>query len=109
MRILIDDLSGPEIRELLEEHLASMYLHSPPESVHALPIERTAQAGDYVLDRLGEWRAAWLRSLERAERATRLDQVDANLCATPQKRSGHGACRLHCRFGQTSRLPQVEP
>jgi len=34
----IDDLSGPEIRELLEEHLASMYLHSPPESVHALPI-----------------------------------------------------------------------
>ncbi len=39
MRIHIDDLSGPEIRELLEEHLASMHLHSPPESVHALPIE----------------------------------------------------------------------
>lgn len=39
MHIKIDDLSGPEIRELLQEHLASMYLHSPPESVHALPIE----------------------------------------------------------------------
>lgn len=35
----IDDLSGSEIRELLEEHLASMRFHSPPESVHALPIE----------------------------------------------------------------------
>ena len=39
MRIQIEDLSGPEILELLEEHLANMRLHSPPESVHALPIE----------------------------------------------------------------------
>src|SRR5688572_11232161 len=39
MQIRVDDLSGPEIRALLEEHLASMYLHSPPESVHALPLE----------------------------------------------------------------------
>lgn len=37
MEIRVDDLSGPEIRVLLEEHLASMHLHSPPESVHALP------------------------------------------------------------------------
>jgi putative acetyltransferase len=34
-----DDLSRPEIAELLKEHLASMFVHSPPESVHALPIE----------------------------------------------------------------------
>lgn len=39
MEIRLDDLRGPEIRALLEEHLASMYLHSPPESVHALPLE----------------------------------------------------------------------
>ena len=39
MHIEIDDLSGSEIRELLQEHLASMRRHSPPESVHALPIE----------------------------------------------------------------------
>jgi putative acetyltransferase len=39
VQIKIDDLSGPEIRELLREHLASMRRHSPPESVHALPIE----------------------------------------------------------------------
>ena len=37
--IKIDDLSGSEIRELLQEHLTSMKRHSPPESVHALPID----------------------------------------------------------------------
>ena len=39
MEIKIDDLTGSEIYELLQEHLRSMYLHSPPESVHALDIE----------------------------------------------------------------------
>lgn len=40
MDIRRDDLTGPEIAALLDEHLASMYLHSPPESVHALPIDK---------------------------------------------------------------------
>ena len=35
MEIRLDDLSGPEIRALLEEHLASMRSISPPGSVHA--------------------------------------------------------------------------
>ena len=39
MNIRIDDLSGSEIRELLQEHLQSALLHSPPESVHALDVE----------------------------------------------------------------------
>lgn len=37
--IRLDDLSGPEIAALLQEHLASMVRHSPPESVHALSLE----------------------------------------------------------------------
>jgi putative acetyltransferase len=40
MDIRVDDLSGPEIAALLAQHLRGMYLHSPPESVHALGIER---------------------------------------------------------------------
>ena len=40
MDIRLDDLTGPEIAALLNEHVASMYTHSPPESVHALPIEK---------------------------------------------------------------------
>lgn len=39
MNIKIDDLKGPEIYELLQEHLRSVSLHSPPESIHALDIE----------------------------------------------------------------------
>ena len=39
MIIRIDDLSGPEIHALLQEHLRNMALHSPPESVHALDLD----------------------------------------------------------------------
>ncbi len=39
MDIRLDDLSGPEIIELLHEHLRSVRLHSPPESIHALDLE----------------------------------------------------------------------
>lgn len=38
MEIRIDDLQGPEVRRLLAEHLHSMTLHSPPESIHALDL-----------------------------------------------------------------------
>ena len=38
MDIRTDDLSGAEIRELLQEHIQSALLHSPPESVHALDV-----------------------------------------------------------------------
>ena len=43
MVIKIDDLSGSEVQELLREHLRSVALHSPPESVHALDIEGLRQ------------------------------------------------------------------
>lgn len=39
MEIRIDDLQGAAIQTLLQEHLASMYAHSPPGSVHALDLE----------------------------------------------------------------------
>jgi len=39
MHIELDDLSRPEIAELLKEHMAHMFLITPRESVHALPIE----------------------------------------------------------------------
>jgi putative acetyltransferase len=39
MNIKTDDLRGPEIRALLQEHLDSMKLYSPPESIHALDLE----------------------------------------------------------------------
>jgi len=39
MQVRLDDLSGPEVRALLEEHLSNMARLSPPESVHALDID----------------------------------------------------------------------
>lgn len=40
LHIAEDDLSGPEIAALLQLHLDEMHRWSPPESVHAMPIER---------------------------------------------------------------------
>lgn len=39
LRIEVDDLERSEVQALLAEHLANMYELSPPESVHALPLE----------------------------------------------------------------------
>jgi len=40
MEIKIDDLQHPAIHALLNEHLQNMYELSPPESVHALNLEK---------------------------------------------------------------------
>jgi putative acetyltransferase len=40
MKIKIDDLQHPAIHALLNEHLQNMYELSPPESVHALNLEK---------------------------------------------------------------------
>jgi putative acetyltransferase len=45
MTIRRDDLTGPEIAQLLEEHLADMQAISPPESVHALDLAALGQPG----------------------------------------------------------------
>ncbi|CAM3637193.1 GNAT family N-acetyltransferase [Marinicrinis lubricantis] len=43
MEIRQDDLSGPAIAALIGEHLNSMTLHSPPESIHALNLDKLKQ------------------------------------------------------------------
>lgn len=45
MRIVEDDLTGPEITALLRRHFESMFEHSPPESCHVLPIEKLRAPG----------------------------------------------------------------
>ena len=39
LQIKLDDLTAPEVAELLADHLREMNQHSPPESVHALDLE----------------------------------------------------------------------
>lgn len=38
MEIRLDDLTSPQVHALLQAHLQSMHLHSPPESIHALDL-----------------------------------------------------------------------
>jgi putative acetyltransferase len=43
LRIVPDDLSGPQILALLQLHLDDMHRWSPPQSVHAMPAVRLRQ------------------------------------------------------------------
>jgi len=38
LRVVVDDLSGPEVAALLSDHLDAMHTHTPPGSVHALDL-----------------------------------------------------------------------
>jgi len=38
--IKMDNVTSPKVIALLEDHLQSMTLHSPPESIHALDVEK---------------------------------------------------------------------
>ena len=58
MKIEIDDLSRPAIHALLQEHLRNMHELGPPESVHALDLDKlrrpeiafwTAWDGEFLL------------------------------------------------------------
>ena len=40
MKIEVDNLERAEVIALLEEHLQDMYATSPPESVHALDLDK---------------------------------------------------------------------
>ena len=40
LHVELDDLSRPQVHDLLREHLSNMYELSPPESVHALDLSK---------------------------------------------------------------------
>ena len=48
MHIEVDDLTRPELHDLLAEHLRDMHANSPPGSVHALDLDRLRQPGTTV-------------------------------------------------------------
>jgi putative acetyltransferase len=45
VRIVVDDLTGPQIARFLEEHVAEMLSVSPPESKHALDLDALRAPG----------------------------------------------------------------
>ena len=91
MDIRLDDLRGPEIARLLQEHLQDMALHSPPESIHALDLDALRQPG------IAFW-TAWQ------------DGELLGCCALKQLDAGHGEIKsmrtahAHRRKGVGARL-----
>ncbi len=65
MQIRLDNLRSEQIIGLLNEHLQSMVVHSPPESVHALDLEalRQGKASALLQHILGEARQHAYRRL----------------------------------------------
>jgi putative acetyltransferase len=101
MEIRRDDLRGPEIKALLEEHLRSMYELSPPESVHALDLEKLRRP------EITFWTAWKGRELLGCGALKELDPAHGE--AAPAQRRGGRDARAHRRRGEEAQLPAPEP
>ena len=89
MKIEVDDLSRAAIHALLNEHLQDMYALSPPESVHALDLEKLRQPG------ITFWSAWEGAELVGCCALKELDRTHAEVKSmrTPNARRRHGAGR----------------
>lgn len=109
-----DDLRGPEVHALLEEHLAHMRAISPPESVHALDLERLRHPGIHfwtvwdgadllgcgALKRLGEHDGE-IKSMRTATRHQRRGVARAMLAHILDHARANGMQRLWLETGFT--------
>jgi putative acetyltransferase len=86
MEIKIDDLSGPEIAQLLSEHLQNMAENSPPESMHALCLDQLRQ-GDITF--WSVWEGAELLGCGALKELSREHgEIKSMRTATPHRRKG---------------------
>ncbi len=92
MDIHVDDLSGSAVQALLNEHLANMILHSPPESIHALDAEALRKPG------ITFWSGWAGGDLQGCAALKELDALHAEIksmrTATAHRRRGVGATML---------------
>jgi putative acetyltransferase len=91
MQIKVDDLKGPEIARLLQEHLQSMRAITPAESVHALDIEALRKSN------ITFW-SAWDEG--QLQGCGALKQLDAQHAEVKSMRTAAG----HVRKGVASTL-----
>ena len=62
-----DDLRGGEVIALLEQHLTEMNSHTPPESVHALDVDRLREPGVTFWSAWSDGRLAGCGALKRLD------------------------------------------
>lgn len=89
-----DDLSSPEIAELLADHLREMNQHSPPESVHGLDLDKLRQP------EITFWSVWNEHELVGCGALKELDEKHAEIKSmrTDPKYRGQGAGKLMLRF-----------
>jgi putative acetyltransferase len=109
-----DDLSGAEVQALLREHMAGMMSSSPPESVHALPLEGllkpeitfwsvwlgTELAGCGALKDLGN-RQGEIKSMRTRQNFLRQGVGQAALATIVSEATTRGYTRLSLETGST--------
>lgn len=101
MRIEIDNLQGPEIIALLQEHLDEMHSVSPPESVHALDLSRLRNSD------ITFW-SVWVGSDlvgcgALKELSPDHGEIKSMRTARHHKRRGVAACMLHYILEEAAR------
>ena len=89
MKIELDDLSRPAIHALLEEHMRHMHSLGPPESVHALDLDRLRAPG------ITFWSAWEGETLLGCGALSQLDprHGEVKSMRTPEAQRGRGAGR----------------
>ncbi|MFD0899029.1 GNAT family N-acetyltransferase [Actinomadura sediminis] len=102
MRIVVDDLTGPEIAEFLEGHVREMRAITPPDSKHALDIEALRQPG------VTFWSVLDAQVIVGCGALARLDDGHAELksmrTASARKRSGVASLLLSHIIGEAARM-----
>jgi len=102
VQIRIDDLSDPRIAAFLEEHLRDMRRISPPESVHALDLERLKKPEIFFWSAWNSSELVGCGALKKldAEHAELKSMRTANL----YRRSGVGKLILEYILSEARRL-----
>lgn len=100
-RIVEDDLTGTAVAALLRFHLSEMHRWSPPESVHAMPIERL-RAPDVTF--YSAWDGDTLAAVGalKALDATR-GELKSMRAAPEYRGKGAGKAILHHLLGEAQR------
>jgi len=106
--IKLDDVSGPEIQELLREHLEFAAQHSPPESIHALDVAGLKQRNISFWTAWEDAELLGCGALKELDERHGEIKVDAHVDPASSKRRGLTSLKPSNRRGAASRLHASE-
>ncbi len=93
LRFVEGDLDSPDVVALLAEHLAGMQPHSPPESIHALPVNALRHPDiSFWSARIDDGRLAGMGALRTLDPAH--GEIKSMRTVSALHRSGVGAAML---------------